>query len=108
MLYNPGPDMELTSGGELIFFKSGESRLVDGDTAYQILTNQNTGLQAVEVQPVIPSTLPQQGGGVVPLEPVVNNYEAMTYVQLRAIASSKGIFKIGMKKAELVSLLNES
>lgn len=105
MLHNPlGDRFEVMSGGTVYIFEPGQSRIVLGETARQILRNQNTPLiavQAVAQLPVMPEA--------VTVAPVVSgavDYDSMTYTELRSIASAKKLFKVGMKRAEVLSLLN--
>lgn len=96
-----GEKVEFFYGGELYVFEPGQSRLLDGEVAYQVMVNQNTGLVEVPivgVEDVAPDSTGEEEARV--------NYESMTYIQLRSIASARGIFKVGMKKAELIELLS--
>lgn len=108
MVRNDGADFEVWSGGVLYQFKSGESRLLDGETAYQILNHQKTPLVEVSIvagQPVAEPSLPVEDTTSAPVESTPD-YASMKYTELRSIASKKGLFKVGMKHAELVSLLH--
>lgn len=99
MLHNPSDKaVEVFSGGELVQFEAGESRIVEGNVAYQILTHQNTPLVEVKVEPVIPGKSETESG-------VAKNIEAMSYTELRDQAIKKGIWKKNMSKVELIATL---
>lgn len=108
MVRNDGEDFEVWSGGVLYIFKAGETRLLDGDTAYQILNHQKTPLVEVAIvagEPV------KQNEPVKPTEPEVKtdnavDYNAMSYKELRTLATEKKVFKVGLSKEKLVELLN--
>lgn len=95
ILTNPtGRKVEFMCGGKSYVFETGETKPVDGFVAYHALTQVNTGLveHRREEKPV--------------LEASEKAYEDMSFFELRKIASNKGIFKIGMKKKDLLDVLN--
>lgn len=103
-LHNPlNEEFEVMSGGVVYVFESKQSRMIQGETARQILKNQNTPLIVVDINPVIPEE--------VETDPKAKSdeavdYKSMSYAQLRSIASAKGLFKVGMKGKDLLELLN--
>lgn len=101
MLHNPTNEVfECMSGGVVYIFQPKESRILLGDTATQILTNQKTPLIAVEAVAKIPEeTKEEEPSNFV-------DYSSMKYSELRSIASAKGLFKVGMKQKDLLELLN--
>ena len=109
MLHNPTSDkFECMSGGVVYVFEAKQSRIVQGETARQILRNQNTPLIQVNVIADVPqeSVDPQEDVSV-EKKPERVDYSKMKYFELRSIATAKGIFKVGMKGKELIALLNE-
>lgn len=110
MLHNPtNEQFEVMSGGVVYIFEAKQSRIVQGDTARQILKNQNTPLVQVNIIADVPVTEPEVVEVAEVSQPVVENkvdYSNMKYFQLRSIATAKGIFKVGMKGKELIKLLN--
>lgn len=110
MLHNPTNEkFEVMSGGVVYVFEAKQSRIVQGETARQILRNQNTPLMEVNIIADIPIAEPEVVEVTEAPEHVVENkvdYSNMKYFQLRSIATAKGIFKVGMKGKELIELLN--
>lgn len=109
MLHNPTDSVfEVMSGGVVYVFQPRQSRIVQGETARQILKNQNTPLIRVEVQPVLP---PSDEPVEEPIEETKTqkavDYSKMSYTELRKIASTMGLFKVGIKGKDLIKLLNE-
>lgn len=109
MLHNPtGEVFEVMSGGAVYIFQPKQSRIVQGETARQILKNQNTPLIQVEVQPVLPPVEEPTETPVVEANPdKAVDYSKMSYRDLQKIASAKGLFKVGTKGKDLIKLLNE-
>lgn len=104
MVRNDGDDFEVWSGGNLYQFKAGETRFLDGETAYQILNHQKTPLVEVAVVAGEPVNTPAPQAE--PQAESKPDYASMSYKELRAIASEKKIFKVGTSKEKLVELLN--
>jgi len=102
MLHNPTAEaVEFMVDGVVYIIDSKQSRIVLGEVAHQVLTNQNTPLVEAEIQAVVPEPVVLE-----PVEAPVDDYSTMTYAELRSIASARKIFKAGMKHEELVKLLN--
>lgn len=107
MLHNPTDNkFEVMSGGVVYIFEPRQSRIVQGETARQILKNQNTPLIEVNVIPDIPQKIVKKPEGPVKEPESKVDYSNMKYFELRSIATAKGIFKVGMKGKELIELLN--
>ena len=79
--YNPtNKVVEIMYNRKLYFFQPHQSRTMNGDVATHILQNVNSPLV--------------EGGG-------------RSWKELQAEGRKRGIYKVGMKKAELERLLNE-
>ena len=107
MLHNPTNEaFECFSGGALYIFQPKQSRILEWDTAQQILKNQNTPLIQVEVKAQLPEEVAEKPTIEKVEKSEAVDYSSMTYAQLRTVASQKGIFKVGMKTKDLLELLN--
>lgn len=105
MLYNTsGEVVEVFSLGKMIRFEPEESRMVEGDVAYQILTNQKTPLQEVKVKPVLPNTQEEKK---VSEDSAAKGMKLSdyTYLELKAKAQKIGVWKNGVSKKDLILLL---
>lgn len=82
-------------------FKPKQSRIILGEVAKQILKNQNTPLKQVNIKADIPEEEEETQ-----VETGKPDYENMKYGELVEHATRAGLFKHGIKKSELISLLN--
>ena len=107
MIHNPsGEVVEVFSLGELVRFEPEESRMIEGNTAYQILTNQHTALQEVKVVPVIPAK-PTVATPTVEDKTAGKKLTDLTYPELKTKAQDIGVFKHGISKKDLIAVLEK-
>jgi hypothetical protein len=101
ILKNPtDKDKELIVGGKVEIFKAGQSRPVDGVTAYHILNFMNNhGLVEVSLNQEEKSNLPKK------IETYQEKLIKMPWKELLKMAGSA--YKVGMKRNEVVELLKE-
>ena len=97
ILYNPtNKPIEFMWAHTVYTLKPGEKRQFEGHLAYHALFDVNTGLKVYE--PNEEGVMPKTSGLA---------YDKMAWKDLVALGSQEGVFKPGMKKAELIRLLEE-
>jgi len=120
MLYEPkivvnpkNEVVEFTCDGRVFVFQPGEERILEGFTAYHGVVQTNTGLVFKEEanKPIVKEQeLRDKVKGKYAEAtdvPVIGEDEIkkMTWNELRTYASRKGVFKVGMKKPEVLKIL---
>lgn len=88
LINRTGKRVEFMCGGRINIFEVGEKKPLDGYTAYHALNLVNTGLEEyIEEEKV--------------------DYAGMKWVELVKSAKGKG-YKVGMKRKEVVALLENA
>lgn len=100
ILYNPKDRVvEVMWAHQTFTFEPGEKKQVPGHVARHALLDVNTGLK--EYEPDEEGNMPEtQSSGVA--------YDKMEWKRLVSLGSKEGVFKPGMKKAELIRKLTEA
>jgi len=93
LINRTGKRVEFMCGGKLYIFEAGEKKPVEGFVAYHALKQVNTGLEEYDDSFVEPAKKP--------------NYTTMKWAELRQLAKGKG-YKVGMKRKEVVALLENA
>ena len=100
MIYEPkvlinrtGKRVEFMCGGQINIFEVGEKKTLEGFVANHALYNVNTGLEEYV----------GSDRGVVP----TTDYSKVGWAELRQLAKGKG-YKVGMKRKEVVALLENA
>jgi len=99
--------VEFFYDGKPVIFKSGEKRPVDGAVARHALKTVNTGLTEISLDSALGAVAVEDKEDVVKLDEDVDFYK-LPWQKLRNYASSKGVFKTGMSKADIFKALENA
>jgi len=105
-VWNPtGHVVEVVSGNEHFIFQPQEKKLLNGFEAYQILTHQNSPLEEYKGED---SKKEDEKIQEIDKREKTKAFSEMSWLELRRIAVEKGIFKLSMKKKDLITALIEN
>jgi len=103
MLINrTGRPVEFMCGGRVYRFEPGEKKILEGFVAYHALEQVNTGLEEYVEGMEDVSTVSDISSTS------VNDYSKLSWKALVKEATMRGVYKVGMKKSDLVKILGSN
>jgi len=98
ILFNPKSEpVEFMYDHQSYIFKAGEKKLLDGAVAFHAIRHADAGLKEYE---------PESDDILLGSSDVA--YDKMAWGKLKTLASQKKVFKLGMKKDEVIKAIIES